>query len=110
MALFCESLSLHQATDNRRGICLCLAGLAGVAVTIGHAERAAQLLGAVSVHLKPLGAHLMGPADQAEYDRHLAAVRATLDRDVFARAWEAGRSLTFDQAVALGISDQPQSI
>ena len=81
-----------------------------MAVTIGHAERAAQLLGAVSVHLKPLGAHLMGPADQAEYDRHLAAVRATLDLDVFAQAWEAGRSLTFEQAVALGISNQPQSL
>lgn len=109
-ALFRESLSLHQATDNRRGICLCLAGLAGVAVTIGQAERAAQLLGAVSVHLKPLGAHLMGPADQAECDRHLAAVRVALAPNVFVRAWEAGRSMTFDQAVALGISDQPQSI
>lgn len=100
-AQFGESLALYQSLDNRRGACLCLAGLAGVAAQSGQAERAARLLAAVSVHLKPLGAHWMGPADQAEYDWHFATVRATLDPDEFAHAWEAGRGLTFEQALAL---------
>jgi hypothetical protein len=51
-----------------------------------------------------MGAHLMGPADQAEYDRHLAAVQSVLSPETFAHAWEAGRSLAFEQAVALGLS------
>jgi hypothetical protein len=75
--------------------------LAGVAAQTGQAERAAQLLAAVGVHLKPLGAHLMGPADQAEYDWHLATARAALDADKFALAWEAGRSLAFEQVADL---------
>ncbi len=109
-ALFTESLRLHQSMDNRRGVCLCLAGLAGVAATAGHdlrSERAARLLGAVAVHLTPMGAHLMGPADQAEYDHHLAAAQAALGPDAFTRAWEIGRGLTFEQAVALGLSGPP---
>jgi predicted ATPase/DNA-binding SARP family transcriptional activator len=101
--LFTESLRLHQAMDNRRGVCLCLAGLAGVAATAGRAEQAARLLGAVAVHLTPMGAHLMGPADQAEYDHHLAAAQAALGPEAFARAWEIGRGLTFEQAVSLGL-------
>ena len=100
--LFSESLALYASMDNRRGVCLCLAGLAGVAARHGRAELAAQLLAAVSVHLQPLGAHLMGPADQAEYDWHLAAAKEALGAAAFAAAWDAGRSLTFEQAVALG--------
>lgn len=100
-AQFGESLALFRGLDNRRGACLCLAGLAGVAAQTGQFERAARLLAAVSVHLKPLGAHWMGPADQAEHDWHLAAVRAALDADQFARAWEAGRALSFEQALGL---------
>lgn len=100
-ALFTESLRLHQAMDNGRGVCLCLAGLAGVAATTGQPERAARLLGAVSVHLTPMGAHLMGPADQAEYDHHLATVRAAFSTQAFEQAWAAGCGLTFEQAVAL---------
>jgi predicted ATPase/DNA-binding SARP family transcriptional activator len=104
-ALFGESLRLHQSMDNRRGVCLCLAGLAGVAAETGHdlwSERAARLLAAVGVHLTPMGAHLMGPADQSEYDDHLATVRAALSPQAFEQAWTAGRALTFEQAVALG--------
>jgi predicted ATPase/DNA-binding SARP family transcriptional activator len=98
---FRESLDLYQSLERRRGVCLCWAGLAGVAAQTGQAERAAQLLAAVGVHLKPLGAHLMGPADQAEYDWHLATARAALDADKFALAWEAGRSLAFEQVADL---------
>ncbi len=99
-----EGLALHQTTDYRRGVCLCLAGLAGVAAQCGSAQRAAQLLAAVSVHLTPMGAHLMGPADQAEYDWHLQTVRAALESEAFNRAWETGRSLTFEQALDLGLA------
>jgi tetratricopeptide (TPR) repeat protein len=100
-AQFRESLALYLGLDNRRGACLCLGGLAGVAAQTGQAARAARLLGAVSMHLKPLGEHWMGPADQAEYDWHLATVAAALDPDDFTRAWEAGRAMSFEQALEL---------
>lgn len=103
--LFAESLRIHQAADNRRGVSLCLAGLAGVAAATGRAERAAQLLGAVSVYLTPLGAYLMGPADQADHDWYLAQASGAMDPDAFEQAWHAGRRLTFLQAVELGLSD-----
>ncbi len=108
-ALFDESLGLYQSMDNRRGVCLCLAGLAGVAAQTGRAEQAARLLAAVSVHLTPMGAHLMGPADQAEYDWHLATVCAALAPSAFEAAWESGRRLTLEQATAMGMGAPPHN-
>ncbi len=93
----------YHEMDKRRGICLCLAGLAGVAAETGRPELAARLLAAVSVHLTPMGAHLMGPADQAEYDWHLATVRAALPQVIFEADWEAGREWTFELALAAGL-------
>ncbi|MBX7233924.1 MAG: hypothetical protein K1X65_06020 [Caldilineales bacterium] len=74
-----------------------------MAAETGRPELAARLLAAVSVHLTPMGAHLMGPADQAEYDWRLASVRAALDPADFERAWAAGRGWTFEQALAAGL-------
>ncbi len=102
--LFGEGIALYAAMDSRRGVCLCLAGLAGVAALQGQAGQAAHLLAAVSVHLQPLGAHLFGPADQVEFDWHLATVQEALGSAAFAAAWDAGRALTLEQAVALGES------
>ncbi|MGH2617047.1 MAG: hypothetical protein ACRDJC_17570, partial [Thermomicrobiales bacterium] len=57
----------------------------------------------------------MLPADRADYERAVAAVRADLGPDAFAAAWEAGGSLaattavgeaTTEAATTLGIINQ----
>jgi tetratricopeptide (TPR) repeat protein len=109
-ALFKESLSLYQKLEHRRGITLCLAGLAGVASSVGQAERAAKLLGIAKTALEASNAPLpLGPADQAAYDRYLAATKAQLDPQVFAAAWEAGRRMTLSQAVACALELSPEA-
>jgi non-specific serine/threonine protein kinase len=76
-----------------------LIGLAKVALAIGQPERAARLLGAKAT-LDAVMGRFVEPADREEEARTLAAARAALDEDRFAIAWEEGRALSFEAAVA----------
>jgi predicted ATPase/DNA-binding SARP family transcriptional activator len=103
-ALFEESLRLYQKLEHTRGVILCMSGLGGVASSAGQAERAAKLLSLAKTALEASKAPLpLGPADQAAYDRYLAATKAQLDPDVFAAAWEEGGRMTLSQAVACAL-------
>jgi hypothetical protein len=41
----------------------------------------------------------MPPADRAEHDRSVTAVRAALGQEAFAAAWAAGRAMTLEDAI-----------
>ena len=84
-----------------------LSGLAGPAVTRGDPERAARLLGASEALLETMGVGLQ-PADQAEADRYVAAVRERLDEGTFEAAWAEGRAMSLEEAVAYALSEDAQ--
>jgi predicted ATPase/transcriptional regulator with XRE-family HTH domain len=109
-ALFAESMALCRELSEPHGIARCLAGLAEVAEAAGQIERAAQLLGATQVLLAASGRHLEDTGrdlpgripitSQAEFERHVAAVRAALGDAAFAAAWAKGRAMPLEQAIA----------
>jgi predicted ATPase len=110
MALFRGSIGIFQKLEHARGITLCLVGLAGVASSVGQAERAAKLLGVTKRTLEASNVPLpLGPADQVAYDRYLAATRAQLDPQVFASAWKAGQQMALSQAVDCALEPFPES-
>jgi hypothetical protein len=83
--------------------------LAGVASSVGQAEQAARLLGLTKAALEASNVPLpLGPADQAAYDRYLAATKAQLDPQLFAVAWEAGGRMTLSQGVACALELSPE--
>jgi predicted ATPase/Tfp pilus assembly protein PilF len=105
-ALFAESLALFRERGNQRATIESLVGLAAVISAreqppVG-AESAARLLGAGAARLEALGA-AMWPADRLEYQRNVAAIRATLGEEAFGAAWAAGRALTLEQAIEQAI-------
>jgi hypothetical protein len=73
-------------------------------------ERAARLLGATEVLLEASGKNFddterigngrIPITSQSDYERHVAAVRTALSDQAFAAAWEAGRALSLEQAIA----------
>jgi non-specific serine/threonine protein kinase len=97
--LFAESLALFRDLEARRGIGLCVAGLAGVAGAAGQWERAARLLGAAHTLFSAPGRELRG-VNRDENERTVAAARAHLGEPAFAAAWAAGEALTVEQASA----------
>jgi predicted ATPase/DNA-binding SARP family transcriptional activator len=104
-ARFTESLRLFQERGNTRGIVECIAGFAGVVGARGQLERAARLLGASAAQFEAIGA-AMWPADQIDYQRNVAAIRAALGEAAFAAACADGRALTLEQAIAEALGDQ----
>ncbi len=118
-ALCRESLGLNMEVRDKQGMAACLAALAGVAVARGQAVSlptgngpprqtffrcVAQLFGIVEALLNDVGTRLL-PADNIEYERHVAAVRSQLDEATFAAAWAAGRAMTLVQALAYALAD-----
>jgi non-specific serine/threonine protein kinase len=122
-ALFEESLVLFVELGNKIGIAECLEGLASVAAAEGplgagtserhalgsKAERAVRLLGGAEA-LREVASTPLPPYRRADYDRDIALVRAQLDDSALASAWEAGRAMTIEQAVAYALEEMPQRV
>jgi predicted ATPase/DNA-binding CsgD family transcriptional regulator len=98
-ALFEESFVLLRELGHKGGVADCLPGLAAVAGVQGQHELAVQLFAASQALFTAIGARMF-PADRAEYDRNLAAVRTQLDEATFSVAWTQGQQMTWGQIIA----------
>jgi non-specific serine/threonine protein kinase len=107
-AYFAEGLALSREIGSRYHIAMNLAGIAGVAAAQGQPERSARLSGAAEALFDALGI-VVEPVDRTEYDRNREIARAQLDGDAFAAAWEAGRALTIEQAIAEALEPPPET-
>jgi hypothetical protein len=81
------------------GITWTLIGLAAACALEGHGEQSARLLGAQEAVLASAAGRpsplMLGIADQL-----VAPVRATMGEEDWAAAYEAGRALSLEQAIA----------
>jgi len=109
-ALHEECLVIDREVGDRWGIAFALEGVAAVEAAFGSWLRAARTWGAADRLREEIGAPLP-PNERPRYDRRVAVVRAALRDDAaFTRAWQQGRALTIEQAIALALSetvDQP---
>jgi non-specific serine/threonine protein kinase len=97
-AHFAESLSLWWALRDRWRVTQALIDLADLAAG-RQPERAAWLLGAAEALNEPLAVSAAF-ADDTARQRAMQLSREQLDPDTFAAAWNAGRALTWEDAVA----------
>jgi DNA-binding NarL/FixJ family response regulator len=93
-----------QRLGNRRGVALCLVGLAAVAAGEGRWPAAARLCGAVERLADGLA---LESTDRGPLDRTEASVRAALDAHVLEHEWRAGMEMTLDEAVAEALGSRP---
>jgi predicted ATPase/DNA-binding CsgD family transcriptional regulator len=103
-----QVLEMATDLDDRWHLVRAVAGFGGLAAMRGESEGAARLLGAAAAQTETIGAPLR-PAAQALFDRLAAAARASLGEAAFAAAWEAGRALTLDEAVAEARAEAAQT-
>ncbi|MEJ7763707.1 MAG: tetratricopeptide repeat protein, partial [Thermomicrobiales bacterium] len=94
-----ESLSHWRDVDMRPGIVEVLSGLAAVAATTGDPERAGRLFGAAETMRQSIGVLARLP-ELTLYERDADRVRRDLGEERFAAAWEAGRAMTPERAIA----------
>jgi len=98
-ALFLESLKDNEMLRYRRGMAESLDGLAQVSLRQGDAVRAAELFGAVEALQQAINIPRQ-LCDVPDYDRAVADVRAALSPVDFVDAWDRGRALSMEQAMA----------
>ena len=84
-------------------------GRAGSAAALDEAPaRAARLWGAAERLRQAIGCR-PAPAARATYERAMAVARAQSDEEAFAKAWEGGRALTVEQAIAEAVDDAAEA-
>jgi predicted ATPase/class 3 adenylate cyclase len=99
---FAEVLRTCRRTGERFQVPVALQGMARSMRRLGEPEDAARLLGAAQGLSDGL-AITGGPADLEERGRAAARLRELLGEATFDGAWNAGRALTFEDAVATAL-------
>jgi DNA-binding SARP family transcriptional activator len=90
---------------DRAGVLAGLASLAAIERAEGRFERAARLRGAVLALRERMGAPLP-PADRPEHEAEVALLREALGERALARALDAGRSLSWEEAAAEALGER----
>jgi hypothetical protein len=98
-ALARQGLTLYQEVGDRRGIAESLEALAGIAAALGRRAHAARLSGAAAALRANLGIPRR-PADAALHARLFPAAPAGHDEAAWAAAWEEGRMMPLERAIA----------
>jgi len=102
LALGKQNLLACRDLGSLHGIAQSLCRSAGTfAVLVGKADTAARLLSCFEALREQIGVSETWVARMNE--QTLLAIRARLDESAFAEAWEQGRALTADEAVALAL-------
>jgi predicted ATPase/class 3 adenylate cyclase len=100
LAMLKQSLRIDYDLGERNEVARDLFRIAHALVAVGRAETAARLLSSSQTLRDEIGGTF--PAGAAtRNEQALSAIRAQLDAWTFAEAWEQGRTLTVDEAVAL---------
>jgi DNA-binding SARP family transcriptional activator/predicted ATPase/predicted negative regulator of RcsB-dependent stress response len=97
-ARYAESLALRQEMGSTIDLASILEVIADLACAQGQSKQAVWLLGAAQAVRAAIGAPLP-PAEQANHDRVVATMRASLGGSQFTALWAEGQALTLEQAV-----------
>lgn len=101
LAMLKEALGINRDHDMPEGIVENLCIFAKFLAAQGRAEMAVQLMSSAEVLRDEIGGTSSWVAEMNV--KTLATIRAQLDDAAFAEAWEQGRALTVDEAIALAL-------
>jgi len=103
--LFAESIAVFSELDSEYGIWQGIVGHARIAVAAGKVAQAVRWCAAVDAWstAQEMAPPLWTPEQRHCYERALAAARPALEPAAFQAAWDAGRALSLEKAVAEAI-------
>jgi predicted ATPase len=102
--LLVESLAIRKDVGDKGGIAWCLEQFALVENVQGDSVRAARLLGAARALREAIGT-VVDIGDQADYEQALNMLRSRLGDKVFQTAWQEGRAMNSERAIAYALGD-----
>ena len=104
--LYRETILQWQTLGHRGAVANQLECFAYIAKAREQVERAVRLLGTAQVLREKIDMP-MSSAEQVEYDREVADLRAHTDEKFFAAAWGEGRAMSMEQAIAYALENKP---
>jgi predicted ATPase len=106
--LLAQAIEGAVAIGFHAGLPDCLKGLAGIAVQQGAPTRAARLYGAAQELSERFGSPSHEPPLRIIGDRYLAILRQGLAPTALESAWQEGRHMSMDEALAYGLASDTQ--
>lgn len=104
-ALLRESFELLAPLRDTWTIAYNLTWLTGLAATTGRALRAAHLFGAAQTLREATGATIQFEPNRILHEQQVATARDQLDAATFAAAWEEGRVMGLERAIAYALEE-----
>jgi len=101
-SLFKDSLEVMRDMGEKRGVSGLLDSFAALAMHMGEADRAACLWGASSALRAQIGSP-RPPNEVRKQQEEETSVRKILGEEAFAAAWEKGRAMSWQRAVAFAL-------
>jgi len=98
-----ECVTINRQLGIKWVVPFILEGFGDVSIGEGHANRAAKLYGAAEVLREKIGLSTLPPGDRFFYDKSVEAMRKAISPDVMKEAWDQGRSMKVEQALAYAI-------
>jgi tetratricopeptide (TPR) repeat protein len=106
-----EKLRIHQEVlRNKTGIAPALEGFAHLAVAQNHLQRGACLFGAAEalrerINFPLLRSDRVPRSDSVDYESSVASIRVQMDEAAFIAAWDSGRVMSMEQAIAEALDE-----
>ena len=97
--IFSETIQEFLNDKSEIGIIFNVEGMAGLYMTVGKAEQAARLIGWANRTREKIN-NTRPPIEQAEIDKVIAACIVKLGEAIFSDAYEVGKKMSLDEAVA----------
>lgn len=94
---------MQKEIGSKVAIAYSLEGLALVAKSQGHWERATRLFGTAGGLRETIGSSL-APADATDIDRSVTGLRTAMGNAVFDAAWAEGRAMMLEQAIEYALA------
>jgi hypothetical protein len=102
--IFSETAHDFQNDKIDIGVVYTLEGMASLGVVAGNPDKAMRLIGWADTTRKKVDDNRL-PNEQKDVDRDIAACRLKLDELAFSHAYDAGRVMTLEQAVAYALEE-----
>jgi predicted ATPase len=103
-----EGLRMYRRLGDLSGVEAALDALAQVRGETGRAVSAARFAGAAET-IREAQRRQVLPADRPDYDRCISTLRLALGEEAFMAAWETGRAMTWEEAVADALGEDPSA-
>jgi tetratricopeptide (TPR) repeat protein len=108
---FAEGLTMAQESGDKIAgdkiaISYSLDGFAALAVRRGEPELAAKLAGAAEQLRETINFNISEPAERRFRDACLGSLHALLSEEAFSKAYDEGRKLKLEEAIALALRDK----